>query len=429
MLTTKPTPDFVQLAARIPAGGHIVIHSDFAEPAALLKQFASYARHFKGVNLHTLMPMASPAYAEPEAAREFIVNSFFPGGGLRRAVNEGLVQSRRCALTEIPGFFSSQQIVADMILLQVSPVDENGRVSLGLSVDYMPEVLAQKPIIVAQVNGEMPFTCGASQLAWDDIDYAVQIDEPLLEFPAAAADPVDAAIARHVAGLINDGDVLQTGIGALPDAVIANLGHLKHLGLHTGILTTGWQPLIESGVVDNSRKKAFAGKSITTMAGGSRDFYRFLHRNPAIEFHPCSFTHNFAVLSAIDNLCAINSVLQLDLSLRANAETVNGRRISSPGGLPDFSRGACAAPGGKSIIALRSSFNDGKVSNIVASLPEGAPTTIDGTMISHVVTEFGVADFSGLDSHGRDNFDLAKALIAIAHPNHQEALAKAWFAR
>lgn len=400
------------------------MHSDFAEPAYLARQLAANAHLYPGVNLHTLMPMAAPPYAQRPAADHLQVQTFFPGGGLRRAVNEGLVKPRRCSLSAIPGFFNRDEIKADMVLLQVSPPNDKGQVSLGVSVDYMPEVLAQNPIVVAQINSHMPFTAGDSLLDWEQIDYCVQVDEPLVSFPASSADPVDSAIAQHVAGLLRDGDIIQAGIGALPDAVLANLGHLKHLGIHTGILTAGWQLLIETGVVDNSTKKVFRGKSVTTMAGGDADFYAYLNNNLRIEFHPCSLTHHFETLSAIDNLCAINSVLQLDLSANANAETVNGRLIATPGGLPDFAGGASAAKGGKSIIALRSSFKSGQFSNIVAALPANMEPSLPAAMINYVVTEYGVAALDGLGANAR-----AEALIAIAHPDHRARLIQQWAER
>lgn len=419
-LTPKPTPDFSKLAKQLPAGAHIVMHSDFAEPVALAKLLAEQAEAFRGMHLHTLMPMAPPAYAEETAARHIQVETFFPGGGLRRAVNQGLAKARRCNLSDIPQFFSGGEISASLLLLQVSRPNEQGQVSLGISVDYMREVLAQDPIVVAQINPQMPFTLGNTRLEWADIDYAIDCEQPLLSFPEANADPVDTAIAQHVAALVKDGDVIQAGIGALPDAVLANLGHLKDLGAHTGILTAAWLPLIEKGVVNNRLKARFAGQCVTTMAGGDADFYRYLDNNEAIVFHPISLTHDFGTLSTIDNLCAINSVLQIDLSAKANAEMANGRLISTPGGLPDFSRGAMAAKGGKSIIALRSSFKEGAVSNIVASLAADVPVSIDGNMISHVVTEYGVAEISNLSGRA-----LAEALIAIAHVDHRDTLLQA----
>jgi 4-hydroxybutyrate CoA-transferase len=424
LLANKLVPDFSAVAARIPAGGNIVIHSDFAEPAALIKQFVAQAAQYKGVNLYTLMPMDEPAYADEKLAKEWTVNTFFPGSGLRGAVNKDLAVVKRCTLTEIPQLFVDGKIKADMLLLQVSPPNAAGQVSLGVSVDYMPEVLAQKPIVIAQLNTQMPFTHGDTLLALDDIDFVLEHDEPLYEFPVVNADPVDAAIARHVVGLINDGDIVQAGIGALPDAVITNLGHLKHLGVHTGILTPAWMPLIESGVVDNSTKQRFKGKTIATMIGGDQQFYAYVNNNTAIELYPCSLTHSYETLTAIDNMCAVNSVLQMDLQANANAEKVNGRLISTPGGLPDFARGASAAHNGKSIIALRSSFKSGKHSNIVMSLDKTSPATLQASAINFVVTEYGVAQLNGLDENAR-----AQALIAIAHPDHRDSLQQQWQAR
>jgi len=421
MLEKKPAPDFAALANLIPAGANIVIHSDFGEPAALIDKFVAHAALYKGVNLHTLMPMAEPAYAQETLARAWTVNTFFPGSGLRQAVNKGLAKVRRCTLTEIPDLFNSGEIETDMLLLQVSPPNEQGYVSLGVSVDYMPEVLAQKPIVVAQVNHYMPFTHGDTLLSLDDIDFALQHNEPLYEFPAINADPVDNAIAQYVVSLIQDGDTLQTGIGALPDAVIGKLGHLKNLGIHTGILTPAWRPLIESGVVDNTRKQQFKGKTVATMIGGDQSFYAYVNNNTDIELYPCSLTHNYETLSAIDNLCAINSVLQIDLLGNANAEVVNGRLISTPGGLPDFARGASAATNGKSIIALRSSFKSGKHSNIVAALEKEVVPSLQVSSINYVVTEYGVASLNGLNRH-----QIAEALIAIAHPDHKDSLRQQW---
>lgn len=419
----KPRPNFANLADRISAGGHIVIHSDFCEPQALVQQLVDHAAGYSGVNLHTLMPVIEPAYVQGDAPKHFVINSFFPGGGLRRAVNAGLVSLRRCQLSDIPAFFTNKAIRADMVLLQVSRPNAQGQVSLGVSVDYMNEVLAQRPIVVAQMNSQMPFTHGEGVLDLADIDYLLEHNEPLLSVAAAAPDAVDTTIAKHVASLINNGDVLQAGIGALPDAVLANVGHLKHLGAHTGILTKAWQPLIEAGVVDNSTKAIYTGKTVTTMAGGDAEFYGYLHDNPTILFNSCAYTHSFNTLAAIDNLIAVNSVLQLDLCGDANAESVNGRVISSPGGLPDFANGAAAANGGKSIIAMRSSFKNGKYSNIVAKLSDDAPRTLNAAAINYVVTEYGIAALNELNPEQR-----AEALIAIAHPDHREQLRHDWAA-
>lgn len=411
---------FTELASRLKPAPTVVIHSDFAEPQTLVRQFAESAAHFSGATVYSLMPMVEPAYVIGDAAQHFNPVTFFPGSGLRRAVNSGAARIHRCNLAQIAGLFERHEIRADLLLLQVSSPDETGAVSLGISVDYIHAVLRQKPLVVAQINRRMPFTCGDTRIPLSDIDYCIEVGEPLVTAAGSRADETDQIIARHVAGLVEDGDVIQAGIGALPDRVLANLKHLKNLGGHSGIITGAWRPLIESGVVDNSRKPVFPGVTVTTMAGGDQDFYDFLEHNAAVEFHPCAVTHDIGTLRKIPGLCAINSVLQMDLAANANAERVNGRAIAAPGGLPDFARGASEAAGGKSIIALRSSFTakDGeRLSNILPSLDATGPVSLESRYIGLVVTEYGVADLRGLGQQEK-----ARALIAVAHPEQREIL-------
>lgn len=412
--------DFSALASQLKPAPTVVIHSDFAEPQTLVQQFAYNAALFSGAAVYSLMPMLEPAYISGEAAQHLNPVTFFPGSGLRRAVNSGAACINRCNLSQIAGLFDSGEIRADLLLLQVSQPNEKGEVSLGISVDYMRAVLKQNPVVVAQINSRMPFTCGDTRIALVDIDYCIEVDEPLVSVSEGRADETDQIIARHVAGLVDDGDVIQAGIGALPDLVLANLSHLKNLGGHSGIITAAWRELIETGVVDNSRKPVFPGVTVTTMAGGNQDFYDYLDHNSVIEFHPCNITHSIDTLRNIPGLCAINSVLQMDLNGNANAESVNGRVIAAPGGLPDFARGASEALRGKSIIALRSSFTgkDGvRVSNIVPRLDAASPVSLHSQHIGFVVTEYGVADVRSLAPQ-----DKARALIAVAHPEQRDAL-------
>ncbi len=405
-----------QLALLCP-GDTIVMHSGCAEPSFLAEQVARNAAAMRGVRLVTLMPMGRAPYGEEGPARLLDVETFFPGRGLRSAFNAGRVRPLRYPLSAIPSLFDRGSLRADVVMLQVSSPDDTGHVSLGVSVDYMWSALAQAPTVIAEVNPRMPYTCGHTRLHVSRIDWFVEaVEEPQVVAPAVA-DEVDDRIARNVAQLVPDGAVLQVGIGSLPDRVLAHLGHLKHLGLHTGIITDAARPLIDAGVIDNSRKKSFPGVSVTTMAAGTRAFYDFLHRNRAIEFHPCSVTHAAEALAEIENLRAINSALQVDLSGQVNAEEVGGRRLSMPGGLPDFAAGASRAPGGASILALRSTFGKAAASNIVPRLEEGAPVTVSPSAIDFVVTEHGVARVRGLSEEGR-----ARALIAVAHPNHRESL-------
>lgn len=405
------------LLATLVEGCTVVMHSACAEPRLLARAVAEHAASMRGANLLTLMPMGQAPYGESGPTAQLHVATFFPGKGLRAALNAGRVRALRHPLSAIPSLFDNGAMKADVVLLQVSSPDETGHVSLGISVDYMRAVLVQAPLVIAEINPRMPRTCGDTRLAVSKIDWFVDAIDAPQEVSPTPADAIDEQIARNVAALVRDGAVLQVGIGSLPDCVMGQLGHLKHLGLHSGIVTDAVRPLIETGIIDNSTKRRFPGVGLTTMAAGTQSFYDFLHCNRAIEFYPCSLTHNAAVLADIDGLCAINSALQVDLTGNVNAECIDGRQISLPGGLPDFAAGARSAPGGISIIALRSSFGKHGTSNIVPRLGAGTPVTVGPKDVDFVVTEYGVAALHGLSAHQR-----AAALIALAHPKHREAL-------
>jgi 4-hydroxybutyrate CoA-transferase len=321
----------------------------------------------------------------------------------------------RHSLSALPGLFDRGEIRADVVLLQVSPPDAQGRVSLGVAVDLLPAVLRQRPLVIAEINPRMPATCGDTGFDASLIDYFIDAETGPVSVPVADADAVDLQIARHVASLVEDGAVLQLGIGALPDQVYGCLADRRHLGLHSGIITEAARALIDAGVIDNSTKLVKPGVSVTTMAAGTQPFYDWLHGNTAVEFHPCSFTHDGTVLAGIERLTAINSALQIDLAGQVNAETVAGRIVAAPGGLPDFAPVAHRSRGGQSILALRACHKDS--SNIVARFAAGTPVSLSPDVIDHVVTEFGVASLRGLNPPQR-----AEALIRVAHPMHHDAL-------
>jgi len=413
--------DLDEVVQHLGPGSSLVLHTGYAEPQFLAAELARVGKRLERVTVYMSMPMGATPYAAADLKGHLVLRTFFPGKGFREAVNDGRAELIRAPLSTIPGMFSQRLFKADVLMLQVSSPDSDGRVSLGLSVDSMLAVLSQNPIVVAEMNPAMPYTCGDSCISLEQIDYVVDARTPPLYLPAAGpADEADQRIAEHVAGLIGHGAILQLGIGSIPDLVVARLGHLRDLGIHSGIITDAVRPLIERGVVTNATKRRFAGKTITTMAAGTPDFYSYLHQNPLIEFHPCSLTHDAALLAAIDGLCAINSVLQVDLAGQANAEQIDGRKISSLGGLPDFARGAAAAKGGRSIITLRSSSRGGTSSNILAKFPDGEPVSVPANDIDFVVTEYGVASIRGLGPLER-----ARALIEVAHPNHRADLRRA----
>jgi 4-hydroxybutyrate CoA-transferase len=407
--------DLSDIARRLPARPTLILHSGCSEPAALASRLAHAAASFDGAHLYCLMPMGQTPYANPPASGHLLVTTFFPGRGLREAITAGRAATLRYPLSEIPGLFDRRTLRADALLLQVSPPDAAGRVSLGLAVDYMRSVLRQKPLVIAQINPRLPRTCGDATFDAQQIDYFLEVSEPPHSVAPGVGDLTDQRIATHVATLIEDGAVLQVGIGSLPDQVLGLLGDRRNLGIHSGIITDAVRPLVESGAITNSHKRAFRGLSVTTMAAGTQGFYDWLDRNDAIEFHPCSVTHHAATLAEIEGFTAVNSALQIDLSGRVNAEIVGGRVVAAPGGLPDFARGARNAARGRSILAVRARFKD--QSNLLGRLAPETPVSLQADDIDYVVTEFGIAAL-----RGRSAIERAEALIAVAHPAHQAML-------
>jgi 4-hydroxybutyrate CoA-transferase len=389
----------------------IVLHSGCSEPAKLAQQIASGVG--QPIEIVTFMSMGPSPYVMPNVK----VRTFYPGKGLRKNIGGGQIETIRCALSKIPALFTDRKIVADVLLLKVSPPDEHGRMTLGISADYMRSVLDQNPIVIAEIDLRMPRTCGDVSVLPDEIDYVLESSEPPQEVISLAATDIDRNIAKNVADLVRNGAVIQTGIGAIPDLVLGQLGHLLDLGIHTGIVTDAIVPLLKSGAVTNASKSRFRGRCVTTIAAGSQAFYDYLHNNADIEFHPCSVTHDAATLASMDRLVSINSVLEVDLNGRANAERIDGRIIAGPGGLPDFSMGATRAKDGISIIALRSTSPKGDRSNIRVALGSDAPVSAEAEQIDYIVTEFGAARIRDLSPADR-----AQALISIAHPEWRASL-------
>ncbi len=389
----------------IPAGATIVVHSACGEPLLLTEALAREGDALPGATLTMLMPMGPAPYADGR----FGITSFFPGKALRKPFERGLVSLRRDRLSTIPGLFSgSTALPADILLLQLSEPDADGRMSLGLSVDYMPAILARRPLVIAHINPDFPRTQGDAFVTERQVDHAFHAPGPVQTMADTQGDALERRIADHVAELVRDGDVLQLGIGALPSMILARLRH-RRLAVHSGIVTDGLRPLVECGAIE--------GVVITTMAAGTADFYRWLHDNPAFSFQPCDRTHDPATIARIGGMTAINSVLEIDLSGQANAECVDGRIISAPGGLPDFAYAASAAPSGRSIVALRSTSKDGLVSRIVHRLADGTPVTLTADGIDYLVTEHGTARLTGLQGQA-----LANAILEVAHPDLRGAL-------
>jgi acyl-CoA hydrolase len=304
----------------------------------------------------------------------------------------------------------------DVAVLQTSPPDASGRLSLGISVDFAADAVRQARLIVAEVNEQMPRTFGADGVEVDRLDGAVEVDRPLLQRQVPASSESSRAVAEHVAPLIPDGATIEIGVGRVMSDVLRSLAGHRDLGLHTGLLVDEMVELIDAGVITNRRKSTLTGVSVANQVRGTDRTYRFLHENPTVEVRPARFTHDAAVLAQLPAFHAINSALQVDLMGRVNSEMRGGQRVSSTGGLGDFVRSAAGRVDGRSIIALSAVGRSG-ASRIVPVLADAASVTLAADLADVVVTEFGVANLRGLMPDQR-----AAAMIAIADPRHRDAL-------
>lgn len=336
-------------------------------------------------------------------------------GRLRALSAEGRLEIVPCHYSALPRLFAARRLPCDVGLLQVSPPDADGLVSLGIGVEYTADALRHTRTLIAEINHRMPPTTGTRRLPLTAFAATVETDRPLREAPARAPDAVDRAVAAHVATLIADGDTLQTGVGALPAAVLDALGGHSDLGLHTGMITDGVLDLVEKGVITGARKEIDPGTAVTGAALGSTSLYERLRAGHPVEFRAASYTHAPAVLSRLRSLVSVNSAIEVDLLGQVGAEIGRGAHIGAIGGQADFSR-AAALTGARSVIALRSEA--GGESTIVPRLRAGVVTT-GRADVDMVVTEHGVAVLTGQGAA-----ECARRLIGVAAPRHRERLAR-----
>ncbi|TAN25854.1 MAG: acetyl-CoA hydrolase/transferase family protein [Actinomycetota bacterium] len=416
----KQLEKFEDLLPVIRPGSRFVIHSAAAEPRWLEEELATWAPHIGDLEIYMLSPMMAVPFASLAPAY-LKIHAWVPGRGLRGVAGSDSIEYLRHPLSEIPDLYLTGSVSADVLFLHLSPPDQYGRFSLGVSVDYMPAVLAAHPLVVAEVDPNMPRTFGDTFVTEDQIDYWFSTEEGPLVVPSPPIDEGERRIAQMVANMISDGAVLQTGVGSIPDAMLQELAANppRDLGIHTGIFTDGVVELANTGKVTNATKPQSYRKMATAMAWGTPALYKYLDSNEDVEFRSCSFTHNAKVLLEMEHLYAINSALQIDLEGRVNAEYLNGRIISAPGGLPDFAAAAKSAAKGLSIVALRSTSRDGKTSNILPAFGPDVPITLPPGELDFVVTEFGIADLRSLSPSS-----WARALIKVAHPDFRSELAR-----
>jgi 4-hydroxybutyrate CoA-transferase len=399
------------------SGMRVYIQPGCAEPETLVETLIQRAPHVQDVEIVHMMTMGSAPYVAPDMAGHFRHNAVFIGSNVREAINEGRADYTPVYLSEIEELFESGAMPIDVALIEVSPPDSHGLCSFGVGVDTTLTAARLARYVVAQVNDQMPRTYGDSFIQVNQINAIVESSRPLCALKKPEVTDLQIAIARNVAGLIEDGAVLQTGIGGIPDAVLPMLMDRKDLGVHSELVSDGVIPLIDAGVLTGARKNFKPRKIILGFALGSKRLFDYVDNNPTFEFHPTAYTNDPALIARNDNMVAINSALQVDLTGQVCSDSIGTYFYSGIGGQVDFLRGASRSKGGKPIIALSSTAKNGTISRISPMLSPGAGVVTSRGLIRYVVTEYGVAYL-----HGKSIRERAKALIEIAHPKFREEL-------
>jgi len=382
-----------------------------ATPSVLLDALVARAPELEDVAVVHLHCEGPGPHLAPEMAGHFRHRALFVGPNARAAVNEGRADYVPVFLSDVPRLFRSGRLPLDYAFINVTPPDAHGFCSLGTSVEAMHAAIDRARVVIAQLNPSMPRTLGESFVHVDDIDFGVECDVPPYAVGLGQVGEVERRIGDFVADLVPDGATLQLGIGAIPAAVAAALHDKRDLGVHTEMFTDTVVDLVESGVINGSRKERNRGKIVAAFVMGTPRLYDFIRDNPMVEMRPVDFTNDTHVIRSFSRMTAINSAIEIDLTGQIVADSIGHRMFSGVGGQMDFFRGASLAEDGRAIVALPATAMGGQRSRIVASLQEGAGVVTTRAHAHTVVTEFGVAEL-----WGRSLRERAAALIAIADP-------------
>ena len=402
-------------------GDNLYLTSNCSVPQQLLGALVDRARadDVRDVTIHQLLTIGSTDYVAPEMAGKIRANALFIGPNIRKAVQQGRVDFTPVFLGETPKLFKEKIIPLDVALVHVSPPDEHGFCSFGVEVGLTKPAAESARIIIAEVNEQMPRTLGNSFIHVSKLTHIVPVNYPLIELPQGTPGDLEKAIGSHIAEMIPDGATLQLGIGAIPDGVLYYLQDKRDLGIHSELFSDGVVDLVEMGVVTNDRKTLHPGKIIAGMLLGTKRLYDFSDDNAMVELHPQDYVNDPFVIAQNDNMIAINSAIEVDLTGQVCADSMGPRLYSGVGGQVDFVRGAARSKGGKPIIALPATARDGTVSRITPMLRQGAGVVTTRNDVHYVVTEFGVADLYGKTIRHR-----VEALIGIAHHQFRSDLRK-----
>ena len=407
-------PDAV---AGIRSGDQVFVHGGAATPTALLTALTDRAAELEGVGVIHFHTEGPAPHLAPEMAGHFRHRALFIGANAREAVNEGRADYVPVFLSDVPELFTSGAQPLDAALINVSPPDAHGYCSLGTSVDAALAATRSATKVIAQLNAAMPRTLGDSFVHIDQIDLAVEVDQPPYEHHEPAFGGVERQIGEHVAELVPDGATLQMGIGSIPAAVGLALREKRDLGIHTELFTDPVLDLVEAGAVTGAAKEVNRGKIVTAFLMGSRRLYDFVDDNPMIEMRPVDYTNDTSVIRRFRRMIAVNSAISIDLTGQVSADSIGTRFYSGVGGQMDFMRGAALSAEGRAIIALPSTAAGGRISRIACVLAEGAGVVTSRAHVRTVVTEYGIAEL-----FGRSVRERAASLIAIAHPDFRDEL-------
>ncbi len=400
----------------IKSNDRLVLGHAAAEPLPLTDAMVANKDQYENVEIIHFVPMGKSEYCKPEMENYFTHNSFFLGGNTREAIASGRGRFTPAFLHESVNFFKTT-LQPDVALFQVSPPDEHGYCSFGISVDFTKPAAESARLKIAEINDIFPRTLGDTFIHISDIDYLVPTSRPLIEIMPTDIGEVERAIGENCASIIEDGSAIQMGIGAIPDAVLLFLDNKKDLGIHTEMLSTGVVRLVKQGVINNRLKTTHSGKITATFVMGTQELYDFAENNPMVELYPADYINDPVLISRNDKVVSICSCIQIDFTGQVCAESIGPKQFSGTGGQVDFFRGANMSKGGKAITAISSTTANGKISRIVPFLDYGSVVTSTRNDVNYVVTEYGIAQLKGKTTRNR-----ARALINIAHPKFRPEL-------
>lgn len=405
-----------EAVSKINSGNRVFIQGAAMTPTVLINALCERYRELENVELLQIHTEGKALYAEPPYSDSFMINSLFVGKNVRKAINTRQGDYIPIFLSEIHQLFKLDILPLDVAFIQVSPPDNHGYCSIGLSVDVALQALKSAKLVIAQLNPHVPRVLGEGIIHQSRIDFAVAVDQPLFAHEMPPTTDKEQQIGKHIAGLIEDGATLQMGIGGIPNAVLYELQDHKALGIHTEMFSDGILPLVERGVITGEEKVVDRGKIVSCFVAGSQKLIDFVDDNPLIHMREASYTNDTAIIRKNPKVTAINSALEIDLTGQICADTIGIYQFSGVGGQMDFIRGASLSEGGKAIIAMQSATRTG-MSKIVGTLKPGAGVTTTRAHVHYVVTEYGVVDLFGKNLRQR-----AAALISIAHPDAREEL-------